>query len=96
MKQRPVVIRTVDLGADKMGQIPHGEEERNPFLGLRSIRLALQNLPLFRIQLRAILRASALGPVQVMFPLVATLDQLRQARTILDEVMHDLRQEGID
>jgi len=96
MKQRPVVIRTLDLGADKMGQIPHGEEERNPFLGLRSIRLSLQNLPLFRIQLRAILRASALGPVQVMFPLVATLKQLRQARAILDEVMHELRQEGID
>ncbi len=96
MKQRPVVIRTLDLGADKMGQIPHGKEERNPFLGLRSIRLSLQNLPLFRIQLRAILRASALGPVQVMFPLVATLKQLRQARAILDEVMHELRQEGID
>ena len=96
MKQRPVVIRTLDLGADKMGQLPHGEEERNPFLGLRSIRLSLQNLPLFRIQLRAILRASALGPVQVMFPLVATLKQLRQARAILDEVMHELRQEGID
>ena len=96
MKQRPVVIRTLDLGADKMGQIPRGEEERNPFLGLRSIRLALQNLPLFRVQLRAILRASSLGPVQVMFPLVATLEQLRQARTVLDEVMHDLRQEGID
>ncbi|HIA18157.1 MAG TPA: phosphoenolpyruvate--protein phosphotransferase, partial [Planctomycetaceae bacterium] len=96
MKQRPVVIRTLDLGADKTGQIPRGEEERNPFLGLGSIRLARQNLPLFRVQLRAILRASSLGPVQVMFPLVATLAQLRQARTVLDEVMHDLRQEGID
>ena len=64
MKQRPVVIRTLDLGADKTGQIPRGEEERNPFLGLGSIRLARQNLPLFRVQLRAILRASSLGPVQ--------------------------------
>ena len=96
MKQRPVVIRTLDLVADKMGQIPPGEEERNPFLGLGSIRLARQNLPLFRVQLRAILRASSLGPVQVMFPLVATLEQLRQARTVLNEVLHDLRQEGID
>lgn len=96
MKQRPVVIRTLDLGADKMGQIPRREEEHNPFLGLRSIRLSLQNLPLFRIQLRAILRVSTLGPVQVMFPLVATLEQLRQARTVLDQVMHELRQEGID
>jgi phosphotransferase system enzyme I (PtsI) len=79
-----------------MGQIPRGEEERNPFLGLRSIRLSLQNLSLFRIQLRAILRASTLGPVQVMFPLVATLEQLRQARRVLEQVMNDLRQEGID
>ena len=63
VKQRPVVIRTLDLGADKTGQIPRGEEERNPFLGLGSIRLARQNLPLFRVQLRAILRASSLGPV---------------------------------
>ncbi|MDE0734938.1 MAG: phosphoenolpyruvate--protein phosphotransferase [Pirellulaceae bacterium] len=96
MKQRPVVIRTLDLGADKMGLVPRGEEERNPFLGLRSIRLSLQNLSLFRIQLRAILRASTLGPVQVMFPLVATLQQLRQARRVLEQVMYDLRQEGID
>ncbi len=96
MKQRPVVIRTLDLGADKMGQIPRGEEERNPFLGLRSIRLSLQNLSLFRIQLRAILRASTLGPVQIMFPLVATLEQLRQARRVLEQVMYDLRQEGVD
>jgi phosphotransferase system enzyme I (PtsI) len=96
MKQRPVVIRTLDLGADKMGLVPRGEEERNPFLGLRSIRLSLQNLSLFRIQLRAILRASTLGPVQVMFPLVATLEQLRQARRVLEQVMCDLRQEGID
>ena len=96
MKQRPVVIRTLDLGADKMGLVPRGEEERNPFLGLRSIRLSLRNLSLFRIQLRAILRASTLGPVQVMFPLVATLEQLRQARRVLEQVMCDLRQEGVD
>ena len=96
MESRPVVIRTLDLGADKMGQVPRGEEERNPFLGLRSIRLSLRNLPLFRIQLRAILRASVLGPVRIMFPLVATLEQLRQARRVLDQVMCDLRQEGID
>ena len=96
VKQRPVVIRTLDLGADKMGKIPRREEEHNPFLGLRSIRLALQNLSLFRIQLRAILRVSTLGPVRVMFPLVATLEQLREARSVLDQVMHDLRQEGID
>jgi phosphoenolpyruvate-protein phosphotransferase (PTS system enzyme I) len=69
MKGRPVVIRTLDLGADKLGFTQDNEEEdRNPFLGLRSIRLALSNLQLFRPQLRAILRASVLGDVRVMFP----------------------------
>ena len=60
MQDYPVVFRTLDLGADKLGQLPSHEEERNPFLGLRSIRLSLRNLPQFRTQLRAILRASVL------------------------------------
>ncbi len=94
MKGRPVVIRTLDLGADKMGRDPQDENERNPFLGLRSIRLSLRNLPLFRTQLRAILRASAFGPVQVMFPLISTLDELRQAKGILFDLMQDLEQAG--
>ena len=68
MGNRPVVIRTLDLGADKMGHLPRTEDEHNPFLGLRSIRLSLRNVDLFRIQLRAILRASALGQVKILFP----------------------------
>ena len=63
MGDKPVVIRTLDLGADKLAQLPTPEEERNPVLGLRSIRMSLRNLPMFRTQLRAILRASALGDV---------------------------------
>ena len=74
---------------------PPPEDERNPFLGLRSIRLALRNLPMFRTQLRAILRASALGNVQVMFPLVSTLLELRQAKMVLADVMEDLDENGI-
>ncbi len=69
MGDKPVVIRTLDLGADKLA--PNvASEERNPFLGLRSIRLSLRNLPAFRTQLRATLRASALGNIHVMFPLL--------------------------
>lgn len=92
MQGRPVTIRTFDLGADK---IPGGKppsDERNPFLGLRSIRLALRSVDLFRTQLRAILRASVYGPVQVMFPLVTTLMELRQAKMILSDVIEDLEE----
>lgn len=97
MGDAPVVIRTLDLGADKMGRTPHeDEEERNPFLGLRSIRLSLRNLSLFSVQLRAILRASSLGQVKVMFPLIATLQELRHAKMVLYEQMEDLEHEGIE
>ena len=94
MEGRPVVIRTLDLGADKMGQLPRAEEEHNPFLGLRSIRLSLRNVPLFRTQLRAVLRASTLGDVRVMFPLITTLSELRQAKTVLGDAMEDLEESG--
>ena len=95
MPDKPVVIRTLDLGADKMLTERTPEEERNPCLGLRSIRLSLRQLPIFRTQLRAILRASALGDVRVMFPLVSTIVELRQARMVLADVMEDLAEHGI-
>jgi phosphotransferase system enzyme I (PtsI) len=95
MAGRPVVIRTLDLGADKMHARLNIEEERNPCLGLRSIRLSLRQLPMFRTQLRAILRASALGDVRVMFPLISTIVELRQARMVLADVMEDLAEHGI-
>ncbi len=96
MKDKPVTIRTFDLGADKVPHLPEPEDERNPFLGLRSIRLALRNLPLFRTQLRAVLRASALGNLRIMFPLVSTLMELRQAKMVLADVMEDLDEHGIE
>ena len=96
MAPRQVVIRTLDLGADKMGQLPLHEEENNPFLGVRSIRLSLRNLDLFRIQLRAALRASALGSVRIMFPMISTLDELRQAKMLLIDTMEDLGEDGFD
>jgi len=95
MGGKPVVIRTLDLGADKMLTETTPEEERNPCLGLRSIRLSLRQLPIFRTQLRAILRASALGDVRVMFPLISTIVELRQARMVLADVMEDLAEHGI-
>ena len=87
---KPVVIRTMDIGADKL---PHGLRhvpEANPVLGLRSIRYCLQNLTMFKTQLRAILRASAFGDIRVMFPLITNLQELRQAKMILRDVMEDL------
>ncbi|OYP36352.1 phosphoenolpyruvate--protein phosphotransferase [Rhodopirellula sp. MGV] len=95
MEGRPVVIRTLDLGADKMGHRPMAEHEHNPFLGLRSIRLSLRNLDLFRPQLRAILRAAIHGDVRVMFPLITTLAEYRQARMLLNVVAEDLVDAGI-
>jgi len=95
MNGNPIVIRTLDLGADKMGQLPNTEDERNPFLGLRSIRISLRNLSQFRTQLRAIARASALGDIRVMFPLISTLPEFRQAKMVLSDVMEDLEEEGI-
>ncbi len=92
---RPLVIRTVDLGADKYTQERTDVPERNPFLGLRSIRYCLRSIPMFKTQLRAILRASALGPIKVMFPLITTTNELRHAKLVVHDVMEDLEEEGI-
>ena len=99
MGDKPVVIRTIDLGADKLANLEHQpvpEDERNPFLGLRSIRLALRNPELFRTQLRAVLRSSAKGRVRLMFPLISTLGEMREANRILDEIRKELEAEGIE
>jgi len=92
---RPVIIRTMDLGADKFTQSKRLAPEPNPFLGLRSIRFCLQNLAMFKTQLRAILRASVKGDVRVMFPLITNLQELKQARFLLRDVMEDLDDESI-
>jgi len=93
---KPVVIRTLDLGADKFAnRVEKHNEERNPSLGLRSIRLCLRSLALFKTQLRAILRASAYGDVRIMFPMISTLMELRQCKLILAEVKEDLEEENI-
>ena len=91
---RSLVIRTMDLGSDKAHE-RWSRPERNPALGCRSIRYCLQNLPMFKRQVRAILRASAFGPVKIMFPLVTAIHELRQARMIVRDVMDDLADEGV-
>jgi phosphocarrier protein FPr len=83
---RPVVVRTLDAGADKPLPFLRQEPEDNPFLGVRGIRLSLAQPELFKTQLRAILRVAAEHPIKVMFPMVATLDELRAARALLDEL----------
>jgi phosphotransferase system enzyme I (PtsI) len=92
---QPMVIRTMDLGADKMPHDVHYGTEPNPVLGLRSIRFCLQNLEIFKTQLRAILRASVLGDIRIMFPLISTLQELKQAKMILHDVMEDLDEYAI-
>jgi len=93
---RPVTIRTLDLGADKYTQARARVPERNPFLGCRSIRFCLQNLPMFRTQIRAILRAAVGADVNILFPLISNLLELRQAKTIVRDVAEDLEEENIE
>ncbi len=93
---KPLVIRTLDLGADKQTQAKSLSPERNPFLGDRSIRMCLHDIPMFKRQLRAIMRVSVLGDVRIMFPLISTLMELRQAKMVLNDVMEELEDEGQD
>ncbi len=94
--ERPVTIRTFDLGADKVTQERSIEPERNPMLGNRSLRYSLQHLDMFKSQLRAILRAAMKGNVRLMFPLVTSLTELRQAKMTLRDAMEDLEEMGVE
>ncbi len=94
LEGRPLTIRTVDLGADKYTQSREEIPERNPFLGLRSIRLSFHRLSDFKTQLRAVLRASREGPLRIMFPLITSIEELRRARLIVHDVAEDLAEEG--
>jgi len=90
MKGLPIVIRTFDVGGDKGMPSQHPQED-NPFLGCRAIRFLLKEHEIFKIQLRAILRASVFGEVSVMFPMVSTLSELIEAKQILREVQQELK-----
>lgn len=95
MKGKPLTIRTMDLGADKYTQERAEIPERNPFLGCRSIRYCLKNLPMFKRQLRALLRASAKGPIKVMFPLITSTGEFRQGKYLINDMMEELDEEGL-
>jgi phosphotransferase system enzyme I (PtsI) len=95
LKGKPLTIRTFDFGADKVFTNLGGPAEKNPSLGCRSIRLSFRLPDLFRAQIRAILRASSLGQVKMMFPMIATLQEARQAKAVVHAAMGDLRREGI-
>lgn len=93
----PVIIRTLDLGSDKMPGALRADypDSVNPALSVRSIRLSLQNLQLFKTQLRAALRAAEFGDLRIMFPLITTLLEFRQARMVLGDVIEDLEEQGV-
>jgi len=94
MGDKPVIIRTLDIGGDKELSYLQIPKEMNPFLGYRAIRLCLDQKPLFVTQLRAILRSSAYGKIKVMFPMISCLEEWRVARGIVEEVKEQLRAEG--
>jgi phosphoenolpyruvate-protein phosphotransferase (PTS system enzyme I) len=96
MNGKPVVVRTLDIGGDK--ELPYLElpKELNPFLGFRAIRLCLEEQDIFRTQLRALLRASVFGQLKIMFPMIATLDEFRQGKAILEEEKQNLIRHGVE
>ncbi|WP_139906190.1 phosphoenolpyruvate--protein phosphotransferase [Clostridium thermarum] len=94
LKGKPVVIRTLDIGGDKKLEYLPLPEEENPFLGFRAIRLCLSRTDIFKTQLRAILRASAYGKIQIMFPMISSLEEFFKAKELLKLCMEELKAEG--
>ncbi|MDQ0226898.1 phosphoenolpyruvate--protein phosphotransferase [Metabacillus niabensis] len=95
MEGKPVVVRTLDIGGDKELPYLHLPKEMNPFLGFRAIRLCLEEQDIFRTQLRALLRASTYGNLRIMFPMIATVSEFREAKAILLEEKEKLVANGV-
>jgi len=95
MGERPVIIRTLDIGGDKSIPYLNIPKEENPFLGCRAIRLCLAQQDLFKVQLRALLRASVYGNLKIMFPMISCIDEIIQTKEIMKEVKTELDKEGI-
>lgn len=95
MKGKPVIIRTLDIGGDKAIPYLGLEQEENPFLGFRAIRFCLQRKDIYETQLRALVRASAFGKIKIMVPLVTGVDELRQVKAMVKDIMANLEKEGV-
>ena len=96
MGEKPVIIRTLDIGGDKELSYLQIPKEMNPFLGYRAIRFCLVNTEMFKTQLKAILRASIYGNVKIMFPMISTMKELKDAKKIYEEAKEELRQSNIE
>ncbi len=94
MKGKPVIIRTMDVGGDKELKCLDLPSEMNPFLGYRAIRISLNRPDIFKVQLRALLRASAFGDIHIMYPMIASVEEVKQANAMLDECKEELTAEG--
>lgn len=95
LENKKVVIRTLDIGGDKDLKYMKLPKEENPFLGYRAIRIYLDNIDLFKVQLRAILRASAYGEISIMLPMISSIEELRKSKEIIEEVKKDLKVKSI-
>lgn len=91
---KPIIIRTLDIGGDKKLHYLSLPEEMNPFLGYRAIRLCLDRKEMFKVQLRALLRASAFGNIKIMFPMISSLDEFKESKELLKKCMNELNKEG--
>ncbi|MBQ9058328.1 MAG: phosphoenolpyruvate--protein phosphotransferase [Atopobiaceae bacterium] len=95
MKGQPVIIRTLDVGGDKEIPYMNMQPEENPFMGYRAVRYCLNNPEQYKVQLRALLRASAFGDIKIMLPLVTCIDEVRQAKALIDVCKRELDAEGV-
>lgn len=96
MAEKPVIIRTLDIGGDKEAQALNLSKEANPFMGYRAIRICLDRKDIFKTQLRAILRAGVYGNAEIMFPMISSVEELLKAKDVLNEVKNELKSENAE
>ncbi len=95
MAGKKVIIRTLDIGADKQAEYFHLEHEENPAMGYRAIRICLTQPEIFKTQLRALFRASAFGNIAIMYPMIISIEEIHKIKEIVEEVKSELREQGV-